>query len=1109
MKEYFWPSVAGITIFAAIFFVADGLIGRAKVLVLSAAGSAVAALAASRLSKRNERDTHRESATVDSGPVPQPQAGSRPSNLLTDVAKICRLLKKASERGVAFLVYEKWPADRSVLAHSGTGCKEIVNRPGGRLSKSYEFYIELGLQMALDPTVWRRFSAALSGFAGNQSSARALILVRDLPCEGSEEVSASDQWQKVVSVATAAIGGRIPVYVIYRGLENDSDIGSLFAKYAGFVRPNDALGVTLPVPLNVSEANWTAYQAGRIDTGTNSLFTRLAERLPVQLGVPDQTDNRRAAFRFPRFFRWFPKSLGTDLVEQTGADPDAAFLRGFYFTGMGVRPVIESPLAEIPSKSESDAHALLKGLRASLRLKRAALRPARLSYPEARRLEPEAPRFLEGVFNVVVDDLRRWSGAPARWMRVAFFAGLGLATVIGVLFIPWYKNHRLLNDAQAVSVRTSTSTDVSDSQRVAGLMVLEKARMLVERLRDHETNGRPFWFGFGFYQGRNIVGDVQQAYLSHVRSELVSPTREAMRGFLQALPGSRSSLPEDTQPSFKNTYDTLKAYLMITYRPDKVDSEFLTEALTNWWMKTRKFDRKDVRDLAAKQFAAFSTDLIENSPGRITPGLEVDRGRKYLQAFGATEGVYERITDDASKKVPEIDFAALYSQSAQVIVKTPRVPGAFTKVGFSLVSKQLAQISQAFKVEQWVVELPSIDTVQVTTDLRERYEKEFIADWTTFLKQTDIVVCRARLQDTAKQLRLLSGADGQSALMQLFGVVAQNTDVPFASPMFVPVQHIVSPDPAATQSIADLKKALFELSDALASAPENDVRSSVGGQIRSANSAVYNVKQLVVGVGSQTSGEAGEQENVVRKEVIRLLDRPVSEAEACIPGLQFGGCQKLMAAVAGYPFGRRGEATVTDVDTSIASLNQFYRDRLSDVITHSDSGYAPNSASGKQVNGDFVRLLNWSERVKKAISGSNDVLIRASATPGIKSIKLKVDGQEQELVLGRDEFQRFTWKQSAAGAEMSVALDGGVSVPGPPAPGPWGILRLFDQMHLVRRSDSEVSFDWEIREKETNRPLLNASGKPLTISFTVKGAILPLLDPASRAFAGCPSKIAE
>ena len=64
-------------------------------------------------------------------------------------------------------------------------------------------------------------------------------------------------------------------------------------------------------------------------------------------------------------------------------------------------------------------------------------------------------------------------------------------------------------------------------------------------------------------------------------------------------------------------------------------------------------------------------------------------------------------------------------------------------------------------------------------------------------------------------------------------------------------------------------------------------------------------------------------------------------------------------------------------------------------------------------------------------------------------------------------------------------------------------------MHLVRRSDSEVSFDWEIREKETNRPLLNASGKPLTISFTVKGAILPLLDPASRAFAGCPSKIAE
>lgn len=345
--------------------------------------------------------------------------------------------------------------------------------------------------------------------------------------------------------------------------------------------------------------------------------------------------------------------------------------------------------------------------------------------------------------------------------------------------------------------------------------------------------------------------------------------------------------------------------------------------------------------------------------------------------------------------------------------------------------------------------------------------------------------------------------------MRLFGIVAQNTDVPFARQTFQPVHTLMSADPAATQSMTELKKALFELSDALDHAPENDVRSSVRNQIQSANSAAYNAKQLVLEAGAKSGVDATEQDSVVRKEVIRLLDRPASEAEACIPGLQFGGCQKLTAAVAGYPFGRRGEATVTDVDTSITSLNQFYRDRLSDVITHSESGYAQNSASGKQVNGDFIRLLNWSERIKKAISGSNDVLIRVSATPGIKSIRLKVDGQEQELVLGRDEFQRFTWKQSAGGAEMGVALEGGVSVPGPPAPGAWGILRLFDQMHLVRRSDSEASFDWEIREKETNRPLLNANGKPLTISFTVKRTILPLLDPASRAFPGCPSKIAE
>lgn len=680
---------------------------------------------------------------------------------MTDVAKICSSLKNGSERGVAFLIYEEWPADRSVLGHSGTNCEEIVDRPAGRLSKSYEFFIELGLHTALDRTVWRRFSAALSGFGGNQSSARALILIRNLPPDGPQDVRASDKCKNMVSVATAAIRGRVPIYVLYRGLESDPEVGSLFANYARFVRTNDALGVTLPLAnylsLDVSKVNWADYQSEGIKASADSLFTRLGERLSVQLALPDQTENRRAAFRFPRFFRWFRKRVQKDLADQTPADPDGAFLRGFYFSGLGMRPVIESALPEAP---EPDTYAVLKRLRASLRLRRAALPAVQRAHPEARRLEPEAPRFIEGVFSVVVDDLRRWSGAPPRWMRMALFFGLAIAAVIGLLLIPWYKNHRLLNDVDALSIRTASSPGLSDSEALAGLMTLEHGRMLVERLRNYETNGRPFWYGFGFYQGRNIIGDVQQAYLSRVRSELVSPTREAMRGFLQALPSSPSSSAEASHPTFRNVYDTLKAYLMLTYRTDKVDRPFLTEALTNSWMKTRKVDRKNVRDLAGKQFDAFTRDLIENPPGRITPGLEVDQGRKYLQAFGATGGVYERIIEDASKNASAIDFAALYPQSAEVIVKTPPVRGAFTRAGSLLVSKQLAQISQAVEVEQWVVELPTVDSVKVATDLRERYEKDFIANWITFLKQTDIVVCRARLQDTAKRLRLLSGADG-------------------------------------------------------------------------------------------------------------------------------------------------------------------------------------------------------------------------------------------------------------------------------------------------------------------------------------------------------------
>ena len=201
--------------------------------------------------------------------------------------------------------------------------------------------------------------------------------------------------------------------------------------------------------------------------------------------------------------------------------------------------------------------------------------------------------------------------------------------------------------------------------------------------------------------------------------------------------------------------------------------------------------------LAQKQFDFYSEQLkIENPYSSEYDTLVVARARNYLSQFSGGERVYRFVLAEADKANPPINFNKKFPGSAEVVVDRTEVSGAFTKGGWAFMQNALQNLPKYFSGEQWVLGQESssnIDLAKLATDLRSRYQQDFIEQWRAFLRSGN-VVRYSGLADAAQKLLKLSG--NQSPLLALFCVAAQNTavDQPDVVKAFQPVQAVVSPN---------------------------------------------------------------------------------------------------------------------------------------------------------------------------------------------------------------------------------------------------------------------------------------------------------------------------
>jgi type VI secretion system protein ImpL len=579
-------------------------------------------------------------------------------------------------------------------------------------------------------------------------------------------------------------------------------------------------------------------------------------------------------------------------------------------------------------------------------------------------------------------------------------------------------------------------------------------------------------------------------------------------------------------------YDTLKAYLITTAHHDKSTRLFLSPVLMKHWLAGKNVDA-DRLQLVRKQFDFFGEDLKLSNPfSSEYDTYVVDRGRRYLSQFAGVERVYQFMLAEASRQNPGMNFNQKFPGSAQAVINTKEIPGAFTKGGWEFMQKSIPNADRFFAGEQWVLGSqagPGVDRAQMETQLRDRYTADFIANWRGFLQATS-VLRYGNLKDASTKLTLLSG--NQSPLLAAFWVVSQNTAVASeqVKNAFQPVQAVVSPESkdryigppnnGYMNALVSLQAAVEQASGGT-SGPNDPLLSQITSQ---ATNAKITTRQMAQAFRIDPEGKV---EVVTQK----LLEDPILNVEALVRGMGPGElnakgaafCAAFRQLMNKYPFQSTAtqQATLQEVNAVFqpgqGALWTFYDSTLRNYLSKQGSQYAPNPAGGINLNPAFVGFFNRAAAFSDAVypGGSPaprlSYTLRATAPQGVQSLRLTIDRQALNVDRGKQSSMTFVW---TGGGPQDVKLTGkfggGPDLAFASYEGLWAAFEFFGDADRWQTLGSVHRLDWVLRQGRAAKPLTLPDGSPLTVSFELEmpGAA-PVFQKGFLSGMGCVARVAQ
>ncbi len=1023
---------------------------------------------------------------------------------------------------VYLLVGQPGSTKTSVMVHSGLdpellagqvyqNADIVPTRTANLWFSRHSIFAEAGGALLADAGLWSRFVRKLQPKSsvvgkGVQASRAAVV------CFDAETFTRAGAQEAVVNAArtirarlgeiSQAFGINLPVYVLFTKM----DRLPFFVEYVRNLSNDEAsqvLGATLPLLTGRGEGVYAEEETARLTGTFERLFRSLADARPEFLAREADRTKLPATYEFPREFRKIRPAVVQFLVDlcrpsQLSVGP---LLRGFYFTG--VRPIVINEAAPVAAAAPQQQSNYGRATGATGIFKaggQAPAAPAPAPQVGATRKVPQWLFLGHWFTDVLLSDHAALgaSGSSTRTSfarRVLFISAAALCLLLSILFtVSFIKNHGLETRVRtAAEGSAAAGSATANLAPVESLRKLEALRQSLETLRQYRLDGAPFLFRMGLYVGNDLYPEAWRIYFARFRQLLFGQTQNAI---LQGL----GSLPPTPGPDYQPTYDALKAYLITTNHHEHSSSQFLSPVLMKWWAGDRVID-PERQQLVQKQFDFYSDVLQRENPySESNDAIAIERARRYLTQFAGTERVYAFMLSEAGRKNPPINFNRQYAGSAQVVLETHEVPGAFSKGGWAFMKDAILHADRYFSGEQWVLgdqASANIDRAHLEQDLRARYNADFIQHWRTYIKSAS-VVRYASLTDASQKLIQLSG--NQSPLLELFALASLHTavDDPDVATVFQPVQTVVPPGSTdrfilpPNQNYVNALVTLQASLEPLASQPGTPTDTAAAPTLQNAMQAKVTTRQMAQAFRIDAAGhiEAGVQ---------KLLEDPIVYVEGMLRLLgpaELNGkgrslCGQFRAVLSKYPFNANAtaEATLAEVNGLLrkpdGALWAFYDQNLQKLLVKQGSQFAVGPSGG--VNPAFVNFFNAATAFSDAIyaGGAQDphfsYTLKPEPNEGIQTVSLLVDGQSLTYSGGAATAKQFNWQGGGThGAKASVKF-GGPEITFDEHDGLWSVFRFFNKADHWTPAGTGQSLEWIIRAGKD--PMKLPNGKPLTVHF--------------------------
>ena len=945
-------------------------------------------------------------------------------------------------------------------------------------------FFEMGGKLEREPSRWARLIRRIrprtirAMLSGRPQAPRAALLC--FSCEeflkpgGGEAVQVAARELRTLLLKLAdGFGVPLPVYVLF----TKADRIPHFPEYVQHLTREESqqvLGVTLRWPPRTNVGLYADREFQRLNTAFDRLLGALGAKRLDLLGREADEERRGAVYEFPRELRKLVPGIVQFLVDlcrptQLRGSP---ILRGVYFTG--VRPIVvsdASPAAVPDPRGGSPGRGATQVFDSgAIRAAAASAQPAGTS----RRIPQWI--FLGGLFrDVLLADpapatVARSARQVAALRRAALAAAAGLALILGLgSTVAFVLNKGAINAARDLSLAVASESELPSE---ATLGRLETLRTHLQRLSR--------WRRWGLYKGTSLYPELRRVYRERFDRILLAPARLGLLRSLDSLP-----LKPTASTQYGRAYGLLKAYLMTTSHPDRLESQFLVPVLMDRWLNGRSLD--PVRDsLARAQFDFYADRLCRGQPcGTDSDSRLVSRSQAFLQNFAGADAIYELVLADAAGQQRPISFQRQYPAAGAVVSDRYEVPPAFSPQGWTAVQDALRHVDRFNQADDWVrgnTTRQSFDPAQVSAQLRARYVADYVRHWRAFLGAASLTPFYSP-QDAAQKLGLLSG--NQSPLLMLFSFVSDNTNVDSVTvgAAFQPVRAVVPPGSAA-KLIGDANQSYTGALAALRTVLAQAVIASAGDA-----EALKNQTLTVARAARDATQQLANKFRVdsltgeVTTRVTSLLEAPIVKAEGMIGrqpanaindrGAAF--CRSLSGLLAKSPFRANApDATLAELgavfEPNNGSLWRFYNESLQNVLAKQGTMYQPKGGAPFTPGQPFVRFFNRMAGVTEALwtAPSPDpqfnFSIKLLLPAGVDTAAFNMDGTLRRYTRTNTRAETFTWSGATAKSVTLSAVARGREETLRRFDGPWALFKLLqDARWQTFGAASTVQWNVQVR----------------------------------------------